>query len=60
MKEPWSMNEHDVKRRFQGLARENGLLDGEQIDLLWDVNLFEQVIGSVYWMVLIHDEFGVE
>ncbi len=54
------MNEHDVKRRFQGLARENGLLDGEQIDLLWDVNLFEQVIGSVYWMVLIHDEFGVE
>ncbi len=58
------MSEYNIKSRLQCLARENGLLNGEQIDLLWDVNLFEHGIidsmGSVYWMALINDEFGVE
>ena len=58
------MNEHDIKSRLQGLVRESGLLDGEQVDLLWEVNLFEQGIidsmGAVYWIALLNEEFGVE
>jgi acyl carrier protein len=58
------MKEQAIKSRLLGLVRENGLLDGEQIDELWDVNLFEQGIidsmGSVYWIALLNDEFGIE